>query len=462
MSDTKRTFAENAQATIARTILNYAQGNDPDVQLPKILHAVDTLVPHDYLVEQLALFHQVIDNPDNNWMVLLKSLWTDVDGGVRQKVIENFLVNASLLGLRRQDAAAAKSGCNVPWAMRGDPTSACTLPCTGCWAAEYGDRLNLTFEELDSIVAQGKELGVFFYLFSGGEPLVRKRDLVRLCEKHDDCAFTAFTNATLIDDAFAEDLLRVKNFVPAISVEGFEEATDARRGSGTYQAVVRAMGVLRRHRLPFGVSCCYTHANAASIGSEAFIEDLIARGAKFAWFFTYMPVGASAPTDLLATAEDRAFMYRQIRAFRETKPIFTMDFWNDGEFTQGCIAGGRRYLHINANGDIEPCAFIHYADSNIRDTTILEALQRPLFMAYHDGQPFNENHLRPCPVLDNKDRLAEMVAVSGARSTDLEQPEDAAALCAKTHAVADRWEPVADALWDEGHWTSGPNKGRRK
>ena len=45
MSDTKRTFAENAQAAIARTILNYAQGNDPDVQLPKILHAVDTLVP---------------------------------------------------------------------------------------------------------------------------------------------------------------------------------------------------------------------------------------------------------------------------------------------------------------------------------------------------------------------------------------------------------------------------------
>ena len=104
-----------------------------------------------------------------------------------------------------------------------------------------------------------------------------------------------------------------------------DRATDARRGAGTYAAVVRAMDVLRRHRLPFGVSCCYTHANAASIGSEAFVDDLVARGAKFAWFFTYMPVGASAPTDLLATAEDRAFMYRQIRAFRETKPLFTMD-----------------------------------------------------------------------------------------------------------------------------------------
>ena len=65
-------------------------------------------------------------------------------------------------------------------------------------------------------------------------------------------------------------------------------------------------------------------------------------------------------------------------------------------------------------------------------------------------------------VLDNKDRLAQMVEASGAHSTDLEEPEDAAALCAKTHAAADRWEPVAQRLWEEGHWTSGPNAGWRK
>ena len=446
------------RAALNKTV-NYLL-EDPERNITKIMDMLDKVAPTDLFPSQRIAFRNAIERK-NNWYELLMRV-LDLNPAVRNDLIRMFLVDANLMAWPEQEANREKYQCNIPWALLMDPTSACNLHCTGCWAAEYGDRLNLSFEELDSIVAQGKELGVFFYLFSGGEPLVRKRDLVRLCEKHDDCAFTAFTNATLIDDAFAEDLLRVKNFVPAISVEGFEEATDARRGDGTYQAVVRAMDVLRRHRLPFGVSCCYTHANAASIGSEAFVDDLVARGAKFAWFFTYMPVGASAPTDLLATAEDRAFMYRQIRAFRETKPIFTMDFWNDGEFTQGCIAGGRRYLHINANGDIEPCAFIHYADSNIRDTTILEALQRPLFMAYHDGQPFNENHLRPCPVLDNKDRLAEMVAVSGARSTDLEQPEDAADLCAKTHATADRWEPVADALWDEGHWTSGPNKGRRK
>ena len=188
---------------------------------------------------------------------------------------------------------------------------------------------------------------------------------------------------------------------------------------------------LKERKLLFGISCCYTSKNVDVIGSEEYFDSMVEWGAKFAWFFTYMPVGVDAVPELMATAEQRRAMYERIRAYRSTKPLFTMDFWNDGEYVQGCIAGGRRYLHINANGDIEPCAFIHYSDSNIREKTLLEAFQSPLFMAYHDNQPFNENHLRPCPVLDNPGRLTEMVDASGAHSTDLMHPESADALCGK-------------------------------
>lgn len=160
-----------------------------------------------------------------------------------------------------------------------------------------------------------------------------------------------------------------------------------------------------------------------------------------------MPVGSDAVPDLMVTPEQRRFLYEQVRAFRAAKPIFTMDFWNDGEYAGGCVAGGRRYLHINANGDIEPCAFIHYSDSNIRDKTILEALQSPLFRAYHAGQPFNDNPLRPCPLLDNPRALQSMVHATGAHSTDLESPEDVDALAGKCERAAENWAPVADSLW---------------
>lgn len=110
-----------------------------------------------------------------------------------------------------------------------DPTPACNLHCTGCWAAEYGNKLNLSLDELDDIIRQGKDMGVYFYIYTGGEPLVRKKDIITLCERHPDCEFLSFTNGTLIDEAFADDMLRVKNFIPAISLEGDETTTDSRR-----------------------------------------------------------------------------------------------------------------------------------------------------------------------------------------------------------------------------------------
>lgn len=259
---------------------------------------------------------------------------------------------------------------------------------------------------------------------------------------------TVVINGTLIDDAFADEMLRVKNLVPAISIEGFEEATDFRRGEGTYRKVIEAMTRLKERKLLFGISCCYTSKNVEVIGSEEYFDSMIDMGAKFAWFFTYMPIGAAAVPELIATAEQRKFMYEQIHKLRKTKPLFTMDFWNDGDAVGGCIAGGRGYCHINANGDMEPCAFIHYSDSNIKEKTLLECYQSPLFMAYRRSQPFNDNMLRPCPVLDNPGRLTQIVEESGARSTDLESPERACDYCNRCVPAAEKWAPVADELWN--------------
>lgn len=441
---------ERAQVFAVRKALDYLD-KDPETNLLKLVDWMETFDTKGTLAKQREAIRQVASDKDNNWYKLMMSLWKDIDPGVRNRLFENFIIHASLLGYQRQKENREKFNCNIPWAILMDPTSACNLKCTGCWAAEYGNQMNLTYEELDDIVRQGKELGTYIYLFTGGEPLVRKGDIIRLCDAHPDCVFSTFTNGTLIDEAFANEMLRVKNFVPAISIEGFEEATDSRRGDGTYRKIIRAMEILKSKKLPFGISCCYTSANAEVIGSEEYFDYMIELGAKFAWFFTYMPVGKGAVTDLIATAEQREMMYHKIREYRKTKPIFTVDFWNDGEYVGGCIAGGRRYCHINANGDIEPCAFIHYSDSNIREKTLLEAYQSPLFMGYHDNQPFNDNMLRPCPVLDNPGRLTKLVVDSDAKSTDYQNLESAKEFSDKCVSAAERWEPVADRIWKEKH-----------
>lgn len=447
---------EKIGTMVMQRAMEYIAGN-PEDNLPNLMKWADKLDKKDHWKVQRDIIRDVIDQPDNNWYQYIMSLFEDIDNEVLKATFRNFFINASMMGYPSQRKLEEELDCNIPWAILMDPTSACNLSCTGCWAAEYGNKLNMSYEELDNIICQANELGTSFFLYSGGEPLVRKADLIRLCEAHPDCQFAAFTNGTLIDEAFTDEMLRVKNFIPAISVEGFEEDTDFRRGNGTFQKVEKAMKLLKEKKLPFGISCCYTSKNVDMIGSEEYFDQMVAWGAKFCWFFTYMPVGKEAVPELMATAEQRKFMYNQIRTFRETKPIFTLDFWNDGEYSEGCLAGGRRYLHINANGDMEPCAFIHYSDSNIREKTLLEALKSPLFMAYRKEQPFNENHLRPCPLLDNPGALEKAVKSSGAHSTDLQNPEEVHELSDKCRKAADNWAPVAEELWRCSGHCSGCN-----
>lgn len=440
-----------ATEQLKRAALNKAMDyllEDPERNVVKIMDMIDKAAPEDVFPTQRQAFRHAIDDK-TNWYQLIMKILHDTNPQVRDRLLKMFVVDANMLAWPKQEEMREKHRCNIPWAILLDPTSACNLHCTGCWAAEYGHKQNLTYEEIDSIINQGVELGTHVYIYTGGEPLVRKHDLIKLCEAHPDCAFLSFTNATLIDEEFAADMVRVANFVPAISVEGFEEATDARRGKGTYRKVSRAMELLRENGLPFGVSCCYTSANANSIASEEFFDWLIDKGALFAWIFTYMPVGVGSPTSLMVHADQRERLYRFVREMREKKPLFTLDFQNDGEFVGGCIAGGRRYLHINAAGDVEPCVFAHYANANIRETSLLDALKSPLFMQYYEQQPFNDNLLRPCPILENEGALARMVERAGAHSTDLQEKESAEDLCAKCHDSIEEWTPVAERLWND-------------
>ena len=437
---------ETMQSFAINQALKYIEGN-PDENLPKLMDMVDKLVPADWYTTQRDAVRTVITEK-NNWYQLVLKLY-ELDPGVRKAFFQNFLWNASLKGGATQKEMQEKYDCNIPWAILLDPTSVCNLHCTGCWAAEYGNRLNLSLETIDSIIRQGKELGTYMYIYTGGEPTVRKSDLFKICEMHPDCMFLAFTNGTLIDEDFCKEMLRVKNFVPAISLEGFEEANDSRRGKGIYDKVANAMRLLKENGLPFGISTCYTSVNYKDITSERFFDYMIDSGALFCWFFHYMPVGNGAVTELLPTPEQRTHVYHKIREYRNSKAIFTMDFQNDAEFVGGCIAGGRNYLHINAKGDVEPCVFIHYSNCNIHDTSLLDALRSPLFMAYHDNQPFNDNMLRPCPMLENPEALRAMVKATGAVNTDNESPETVDHLCDKTTPYAESWKGAADKLWSE-------------
>ena len=435
-------------ALLVNRIMAEKNPEDRKKTLKRLTTIMETFFGDLFEKESFDKARKLIDE-DGKWFQFLNRALDTLNPNVVRTAVMDLGFESGFYGLRTRDAAKAKYHCNIPWAILFDPTSACNLHCIGCWAAEYGHTLNLSYEVMDKIVSQGKEVGCHFYLLTGGEPLVRKADILKLCRKHPDCEFHAFTNGTLIDDDFCQEVVKVGNLSFSLSVEGFREVNDSRRGPGVFDRVMHAMDLLRQYGIVFGTSICYTRKNIQTVTSDKFLDLLISKGAWFTWYFHYMPVGNDASPELLPTPEQRTEVYRRIRRYRAEKPLFAMDFQNDAEFVGGCIAGGRTYLHINANGDVDPCVFIHYSDSNIREKTLLETMKSPLFMAYHDGQPFNDNMLRPCPMLENPEKLRAMVKSSGAHSTDLQSPETVDHLCAKCDRYAAEWKPTADKLWVE-------------
>ena len=449
-------FAHKAQRKMFEAILDSVIKHSNSDRTKAIKQLVDLVKKTMYDIWGSATYEMFgfSSKPDSKWMKYIDNLLNDVHPNIIKAKALNTAYEAGYRGFRIAQDMKKKHDINIPWIILVDPTSACNLKCTGCWSAEYGHLIQLSYEELDRIITEGEELGIYAWLMTGGEPLIRKADILKLAEAHPYSSFHIFTNGTLIDDAFCEEVVRLGNIAPSISLEGFEEVNDLRRGKGVFQKVMHAMDTMKKHKLLFGTSICYTSSNYKTVTSDEFLDMIISKGVKYTWYFHYMPVGNDASTDLLLTPEQREYMYhrvREIRAGEGGKPIIAVDFQNDGEYVSGCVAGGKYYCHINPNGDVEPCVFTHYSSANIHDMSLLDCLKQPLFKAYKANQPFNPNHLKPCPMLENPEKLIQMVHETGAKSTDLQSPETVENLCGKCEHYAADWNDTADKLWNAGH-----------
>ncbi|MEO0192259.1 MAG: radical SAM/SPASM domain-containing protein [candidate division WOR-3 bacterium] len=320
------------------------------------------------------------------------------------------------------------------------PAKACNLRCPDCYAASGANPEKLSAREFRRIITEAKELwGVRFFVISGGEPFLWRDGDTRfldVVEENPDCFFMVYTNGTLIDDEVADRLSELANLTPAISLEGFEEETDSRRGKGTYEKVLGAMARLRKRGIPFGISLTATKRNYRLLLSDGFLSEFFERqGATYGWIFQYMPIGRDLDLSLMPSPEERLWMWRRGWDVIRKKGYFLMDFWNQGTVSAGCISGGRHtgYLYIDWNANVYPCVFVPYAGANLREIyarggTITEAYDSPLFRAirrWHDAYGYgktepnkHKNWLAPCLIRDHFLVLKRLVERHGARPAD--------------------------------------------
>jgi len=326
----------------------------------------------------------------------------------RYRTVYNLFILALLDKTSLRESFKEELGFRPPFSLVVSPTMRGNLKCYGCYAGEYEQGFGLSHEVLDRVISEGQELGIHFIIFSGGEPFIRT-DLLDLYEKHRDVIFQVYTNGTLIDEQLAKKLARLGNVAPMIRLEGFEKETNERRGKGYFQKVMRAMDYLRQEGVLFGSSVTQTRQNMDTISSDEFVDMLVEKGVFLIWYLQYVPIGKKPDISLMLTPQQRDTVRRRLRRIRDTKPLFICDFWNDGPCIDGCLAAGREYFHINANGDVEPCVFAHFAVDNIKEKSLKEVLTSQFFKEIRSRQPFSENPLKPCMIIDHPHTLREGV-----------------------------------------------------
>jgi MoaA/NifB/PqqE/SkfB family radical SAM enzyme len=385
-----------------------------DKDLLKAVRWIKKLSITSVFQEQLDTFESLLEK-GHPFGQLGRSVF-DKSKSCRDKLLNNLLLNAIFVGNAKRAQFSQRNGLPAPWFFVVSPTMRCNLKCVGCYAAQYKRENDLPYETLDKMCRDAKTMGIYMITISGGEPFIRP-DLLELLKKHHDVYFQVFTNGTLIDRKLAERLAKLGNAAPVIAIEGFEADTAQRRGKGTYKRVVRAMDNLKDAGVIFGFSTMPTTHNWQIVAGEDYYKFLVERGCSFGWLFQYIPIGREPNLSLMMKPEQRLAIRERVRWVRKTYPLFVSDFWNDGDYVDGCLAGGRNkggYFHINTNGDVEPCVFAHFAQDNIKDVYsrgghLWDVLRSEFFTKIRAGQPWNPDHRMCCMIIDNPQCLRRVV-----------------------------------------------------
>lgn len=447
---------KGAKSKIIETIVGYLDKN-PEENIDKIFAAVKKLTKDETQLKQIDfVYNYYKTNPAIHQYI--QNILTQTNTKCLKRFVTNFFANANWYAGAKRKKFMEEENTKIPFVMLISPSMRCPLHCVGCYAANYSKEDDIPPKEVERLIREARDLGIYWVIVLGGEPFYNDY-LLDIYEKYTDMIFTPFTSGVLITEEIADRLEKSGNVIPMLSVEGFEKDTDARRGKGTFVKVMRAMEMLKERGILFGVSTCVTRTNIDDVLSDEFTDMLIEKGSKMSWYFLFMPVGAQPQFDMMLTPEQRIRLGKRTHQIRTTKPYFTIDFFNDAPRVGGCISG-KYFFHINSHEDVEPCIFAHFSTVNVKNRPLIDAFRDPFFKELRRRQPYNKNMLRPCMMIDNTNVIREVCEKVGAKPTDaggrtMLYDEE---FHKKIDKVANDFAPYADKEWKETFHEKGNEK----
>ena len=282
-----------------------------------------------------------------------------------------------------------KQGVHVPPIMIFSITNRCNLKCKGCyhWELHKTSVPEMNSEKMRSVIQETKDLGISFMVLAGGEPFVRQ-EILDITKGFPEITFLIFTNGLMINDKLLAKLKKQKNIVPVISLEGYREDTDMRRGKGVYDKLKSIIDSLKKNNIFYSVSITISKQTFDDIFDEEFVMGLVDLGCKLFFFVEYTPI-KEGTEDWIITNEQRDRIMDAVKKFRAKYKALFIAVPGDEEEIGGCMSAGKGFVHISADGNVEPCPFAPYSDTNLREMSLKDALQSKFLKSIRD----NHEHL---------------------------------------------------------------------
>lgn len=317
-------------------------------------------------------FNNMINKSIDN--LVKNALWVSTQNPSMRKFLLKNLHKQRKAAKTRE--ANEKSGIHVPPFMIASITHKCNLKCKGCYAQAHhsGNSSEMDANKLEELLTEANELGISIVLLAGGEPLVRKQELFQITKKFPHIIFPLFTNGLLIDNLTVEALSEQRNVIPVVSIEGHETQTDFRRGTGTYQSIKNVFETLHAKGIFYGTSITLTSNNYDTVSSDDFIKELTDKGCKLFFFVEYVPVKEDT-SDWVLTETQRLYIPMLMSSLRNKFRSLFIAFPGDEEALGGCLAAGRGFVHVSPEGNLEPCPFAPFSDTNLKEKSLKDALK---------------------------------------------------------------------------------------
>jgi len=238
-------------------------------------------------------------------------------------------------------------------------------------------------------------------MLAGGEPLLR-RDMLEAAAAEKGTLFPVFTNGVLLDTETTRFFKKHRNLIPVLSIEGDRQRTDEKRGTGLYDTVESAAQVLRRNKMFYGLSITLTSDNFDQVMDPEYLQKYYDQGCRLFFFIEYVPATEKDIPSCI-TAEQRKKLPVINKLLRESIPALYITLPGEEEQYGGCLAAGRGFVHISATGDVEPCPFAPYSDTNINNSTFTEALDSLLLNRIRNNHHLLTESVGGCTLWENKE-----------------------------------------------------------